>query len=185
MLASFLRAAIVGAVLASEAAAANPERTLQAEFMPWFEHGALVGCQMGFSVLRMEDDAGSSVPVLANGMFAFRPWIDEGPGGAMLRLGIARGDADFAPPERAYLVQRYSTAESAASMVSSPGFRFFVFALEEVTIDTMIDMADRSQLEISYGMPGTQIDTRVIIDLPANVMDEWIGCTQAVLSELE
>ena len=187
MLRRLLGASVALCAIASTAAA-DTGQTAEATFYPLFMRGQLVGCQVGFSVIRQDDEFGGGEPTLANGLIAaYGPRADRM--GAMLRLGVlnSAGQA-FQPPERAFLVNGFRTnaAETGESFLSdTPGFRVIPYALGETTVDAIFGMAEDGSLEFVYGMPRTSVDARVRVDLRdyPEVLQQWGACLLEALRE--
>lgn len=162
--------------------------TAQARFFPAFSEGALIGCQVGFSVIRVDSEFSQSAPVVLNGLLVV--YISGERSGAMLRLGAATESApnDFSPVARAFLVDgfRTNTADAGASFLSDePGFRAFPFALGEVTVAVIGRALAEGRFAISYGMPGTTVDAPFEVDLSqhSDVYTQWLQCMDELASQ--
>lgn len=174
-------------VLLSAPVAHAQSVTRQVRFYPAFQQGTLVGCQLGFSVLRFDTEFSAGQPILLNGLLVFYG-ERAGNTGAMLRLGVAPGSSpnSFTPVGRAYLLDglRTNVADSGASFLSDdPGFRVFPFGLGEVTANAIGRTFVERRLRISYGMPNTSVDAPFDVELSAHpdVAQQWQECVEAVV----
>lgn len=157
-------------------------------FYPAYSEGRLVGCQVGFSVLRIDTEFSQGEPVLVNGLLVFYGESAQRAGVA-LRLGVAPASApsDFRPPERGFLLDglRTNAADFGESFLSEdPGFRMFPFGLGEATARAIGRSMSENRLSMTYGMPNTMVDAPFEVDFSEHpdVHRQWVECLGAVVS---
>lgn len=162
--------------------------TRQIQFFPAFSEGSLVGCQIGFSVVRFDTEFSQGEPVLVNGLVVFYG-EQSGHAGAMLRLGVAPADRpnEFTPVARAYLLDglRTNASETGTSFLSDDvGFRVFPFALGEVTANAIGRSFTERRFRVSYGLPNTRVDAPFEINLGEHPTEaaQWEQCMDTVIS---
>lgn len=161
--------------------------TAEARFFPAFSQGQLIGCQVGFSVLRRDEEFNRGVPVLLNGLIVFYG-ANASQSGVALRLGTALGSspAEFHPVERAFLLDGMRTnADDAGNSFPSedPGFRMFAFGLGEATSSAIGRSLTEGRFRIAYGLPDTVVDAIFDVDLGDHqeVQRQWMDCIGEVV----
>jgi hypothetical protein len=181
---------IAGAFLLALAAIVSPSwadegATRVARFYPMFETGQLVGCQIGFSVDRIDDEYAGGTPSMVNGLLVIRfDWRSGSPMPFMfVRLAVTYG-GDFFAPERAYLRSGFRTnvSEARTSFPSEAG-TMFVFDFGEQTVEAFTQGMISGRFRLAYGMPDTQVDAMLAVDLSdhPHVLQDFRDCFDALL----
>jgi hypothetical protein len=142
------------------------------------EQGKLTGCQVAFSVARIDDEFGDGRTALANGLIML-----DASRGVMLRLGVA-SDAShlrFEPPARAYLYGDFKSNVDdfvQRGESSDPGFALFIFSLGDLTADLLLKLMARGTIDVMYAPPGATVDARFSFDLGSQpkAYTEYMEC---------
>lgn len=173
-------------VASSQEVFAQQPITNAAQVYPLSEQGRLIGCQVGFSVLRKDLEYSDGKPALANGLIM----INAKNGTVGLRLGIATDAelSEFKRPDRAYLFKNFkSNADDFVNKFESSdeGFEFFVFKLGDATGNVLIEFMDAGSIDILYAPPKGIVDARFTFDLGSQpkALSEFVECLSAVLEE--
>lgn len=172
--------------LLSQPAVAQDSLTVATKVYPLMQQGSLTGCQLAFSVVRVDREYSDGNPALANGLILF-----DTKGRVSVRLGVASDKEfeDFKPPARAYLYGQFksnmidfvSRADS-----SEKGFALFMFKLGDATTSLLLKLMDKGVIDVMYGPPNTTVDARFTIDLASQPEQytEYMDCMTAAVEAL-
>jgi len=183
-----LFAAVLLTVVASTP---TPEASAQsltrgAEVYPLIEQGKLTGCQVAFSVARIDDEFSEGRPALANGLI-----ILDASGRVALRLGVASDASlvNFEPPARAYLYGDFKSNVDdfvQRGESSEPGFALFVYRLGDPTAELLLRLMESGTIDILYAPLGATVEGRFSFDLgsQSEPYTEYIQCVRALFEDV-
>lgn len=173
-------------VVAMPATAQTTDVTVASKFFTLMESGKLTGCQLGFSVLRADNEYNGGRPTLMNGLLVFRASNNA----LMIRLGAAMDEElqKFHPPDQAYLFARFTSNmdEFSDSFLSDdPDFRMFAFAAADKTVSALVQLTLSGSADVGYRMPGMTVDARFTISISGNpdVAKSWGDCLSALADD--
>ncbi len=166
--------------------------TVTADFYPYLEQGRLNGCQVGFTVARDDNEYNGGRPVVVNGAVIVDLKLDA----MMIRLGYSNNldNLKFQPADRAYVLSGLKTNIDSflqAGDSSEPGFRLFIYKLDDVAIAALANLSARGTIDVAYGPANTKVDARFVVDLQkfektqkdfANCMEEAFSSVRKRLS---